>query len=308
MPLLRLIRLPNLVVVVLTQALVFYRVIRPALQRADIPTALSDWRLFELIVATCMVTAAGYIINDIFDKDIDAINDAGRHPLAQLPHDFAVWLYCCFTLGGFILSTLIALRLNELEWLWLYPVAVLLLALYSPLLKRQPLVGNLLIAAYCAGVAGIVWLAERKGLAQLNAVQPLVARELRHILAIFMLFAFGSTLLREIIKDLEDLKGDHQHGRRTLPVLLGISTTRWIGLLLGFALLGVMLWPIIRGWAAFDHRPLLYGLIALVVWLLGLLFGLLRARIPADFHRLSLQLKFFMLGGIILLLLFQASN
>lgn len=305
MSLLRLIRLPNLVVVVLTQALVFYRVIRPALRQADLPTALSDWRLFELMVATCMVSAAGYIINDLFDQDIDAVNHAGRHPLARIPRDFAVWLYCCFTLGGFILSTLIALRLDELEWLWLYPVAVLLLALYSPLLKRQPLVGNLLIAGYCAGVAGIVWMAEREGLSALAAIQPLAAREVRHILAIFLLFAFGATLLRELIKDLEDLRGDHQHGRQTLPVLLGVTVTRWIGIALGGALLAVMLWPILRGWTAFERGPLLYGLVGLMVWLLALLLGLLRAQLPADFRRLSLQLKLFMLGGIGLLLLFQ---
>ncbi len=305
MPLLRLIRLPNLLVVALTQILVFYRVIVPALQATGLRPALSDWRLLELVAATCMVTAGGYIINDIYDTKIDAVNRPARQTLVTAALPLATWLYGCLVLGGFILSELIAMRLDELEWLWLYPTATVLLALYSPFFKRLPFIGNLLIGLYCAGVAGLLWLAERHALADLAQLRPDLALDVRHILLLFMVFAFVGTLLRELIKDIEDADGDRAHGRRTLPVVLGTSRARWLAAGISLLLLGSMSWPLLYQWPVFS-APLLQGtLLLLGLWLLVLLVQLFRARVPGDFHRLSTQLKFFMLGGMALLLLFQ---
>ncbi len=305
MPLLRLIRLPNLLVVALTQVLIFYRVIKPALLQAGLQPAFSDWRFFELVLATCIVTAGGYIINDLFDQNIDRINHPQRIVLDRITAPVARWLYGCLLLGGFILSTLIAFRRNELAWLWLYPFVTMSLALYSPVLKRRPLVSNLLVAVYCAGVAGLLWLAEREALTALTTVQPETALAVRQVLIIFMIFAFGSTLLREIVKDIEDMEGDRQFGRQTLPILLGTQTSRWLTIFLGVLLLLSLTWPLLQSWSVFS-KPLLEGtLLILGMWLLLLIYQLTRARVKEDFHRLSTQLKFFMLGGLCLLLLVQ---
>lgn len=308
MPLLRLLRFSNLLVIALTQYLIYYRIVVPALQEGGIGRALTDWRFLELMLATCVVTAAGYLINDLFDLRIDRINKPERRPLFGVRPALVTWMYICLILGGFILSLLIALRLNELKWLWLYPAAVIGLGLYSPYFKRMPLLGNLLVALYCAAVPGLLWMAERHGLQELAAVQPgLYVRYVR-IMVLFMAFAFGSTLLRELIKDLQDMEGDRACGRRTLPVVAGRKATRWLGVAVGLLLGAAMLLPLLASWPGFVDDGMLRGaLLLLTLWLLVTLFQLFRLSTPRELGMLSLQLKYFMLGGICLLLLFQLS-
>lgn len=303
-PLLRLLRFSNLAAVALTQALVVYWILRPAFAATGLAAKLSDWKVVELIAATALVTASGYLINDLFDAPGDELNRPGTNMIAKLGKDLVGWLYGGMVLGGYLISLLLAFRLDELEWLWLYPLATGLLAAYSPYLKKIPLVGNVLVATYCAGVVGIVVLAERATLGQLAAADPAAYRDVVRVLLLYSILAFGATLLREIIKDLQDIPGDRVLGRRTLPVAIGVGLTKMICYLIGGGLLLSLAWPLLRGWSVFSSGalPWLFGL--LLFGLLGLLIGLYRARQAADYGRISTGLKLVLFGGVLLLLLF----
>jgi 4-hydroxybenzoate polyprenyltransferase len=124
------------------------------------------------------------------------------------------------------------------------------------------------------------------------------------IVLLFMAFAFLATLLRELVKDMEDLRGDREVGRRTIPVMWGIPASQKIGILLGIMVVVAILCPIFLGWPAFLAPPMLTCIGMLLLALVYVMIQLWRARDPKDYHRLSTVLKFFLLGGLGLLALF----
>lgn len=301
---LRVLRFPNLLVVAATQLLVFYRILLPAFEQEGIRSALSTWKLVELIIVTLLITASGYLINDVQDVNTDDINRPGTNPVAQLGKETVMWFYAVCLLSGFLVSQLLAYRLGERHLLWIFPLAAGMLSIYSVWVKRIPVLGNALVAAFCAGVPGIVLLAEREAMLQLIDVNPELGSNALRVCLLFMVFAFVATLLRELVKDLEDLRGDREVGRRTIPVMWGVSLSRKLGILLGAMVIGAILSPIFLGWPAFMAPPMLGCIIVLLVGLVFILFQLYRAREQPDYHRLSTMLKLFLLGGLGLLAFF----
>lgn len=301
---LRILRFPNLIVVAATQLLVFYRVLLPAFQQEGITNILTSWKLSEIVIVTLLITASGYLINDLQDETTDDINRPGVNPVARLGRPTVMWFYAICILAAFMISQLLAYRLDERHLLWIFPMAVGMLSIYSIGMKRIPIMGNVLVAAYCAGVPGILLLAERDGVRQLIAANPELGMNALRVSVLFMVFAFVATLLRELVKDLEDIRGDREVGRRTIPVMWGIPLSRKLGILLGLMVIGAILCPIFLGWPAFLSPPMLGCIIVLIIGLLYILFQLSRAKDSPDYHRLSTQLKFFLLGGLGLLAFF----
>ncbi len=301
---LRLVRFQNLVVVALTQLLVYYRIILPALGTEGLAGVLRPWKFFELCLVTLAITASGYVINDLRDVRIDAINHPGRNVVLQFGRQNVQWLFGAMVFVGYLFALLLALRLNERQLLFLFPLAIGTLALYSVTLKKLPFVGNLLVALYCAGVPGILVLAERKALSRLYDLNPGLAADTVRVCVLFMVFAFVATLLRELVKDLEDLRGDRQEGRRTLPVLLGVATTRRLAIVLGVMVSLSILSPVFLGWPAFLQPPMLICIALLLLAVLVITGQLIYARRQPDYHRLSTQIKLLLIGGLGLLIFF----
>jgi len=301
---LRLLRFPNLLVVAATQLLVYYRVVLPAFSQEGIASVLPTWKLAELIIVTLLITASGYLINDIQDVKTDNINRPGTNPVQRLGIETVMWFYAVCILVGFMVSQLLAYRLGEKDLLWIFPLAVGMLSIYSVGMKRIPVLGNLLVAAYCAGVPGVILLAERKGVRQLIATNPDLGANVLRVCLLFMIFAFVATLLRELVKDLEDIRGDREVGRRTIPVMWGISLSRKLGIVMGLMVIFAILCPIFFGWPAFLDPPMLTCIALLLIGLLYILFQLARAKEKPDYHRLSTQLKLFLLAGLGLLIFF----
>lgn len=300
----RVLRFPNLLVVAATQLLVYFRVLLPGFASEQIVATLTPWKLAELVIVTLLITASGYLINDLQDVRTDDINRPGSNPVARLGQRTVTWLYMVCLLAGFLISQLLAYRLGELKLLGIFPLAVGMLSIYSIGLKRIPVLGNLLVALYCAGVPGVILLAERSGVRRLFAANPDAGANALRVCLLFMVFAFVATLLRELVKDLEDLRGDREVGRRTIPVMWGVSNSRKLGVVLSFMVFFAVLSPIFLGWPAFLAPPMLACIAVLLLGLLYLIFQLLRAREVTDYKRLSLQLKFFLLGGLGLLIFF----
>ena len=300
----KLVRLQNLLVVALTQVLVYYRIILPALDTEGISGVLRPWKFFELCLVTLAITASGYLINDLRDVRIDAINHPGKNLVLKLGRTNVQWIFAAMVFVGYLFALLLALRLNERQLLFIFPLAIGILALYSATLKKLPFIGNLLVAVYCAGVPGILVLTERVALNKLVAANHALGVDTVRVCVLFMAFAFVATLLRELVKDLEDIRGDRQEGRRTLPVMLGVTTSRRLAIVLAVMVIVSILSPVFLGWPAFMQPPMLICIGLLLVAVLIILLQLARAQQQVDYHKLSLEIKVLLVGGLGLLIFF----
>ena len=303
--LLRLIRLPNLVIVALTQYLVYGVLLKPAFELYNIGLALPPRTFWLFVLDTLLITAGGNVINDIVDFRIDLQNRPDKVVLGRyIRKQTAYWIYFSTLLLGFFLAFYLALSVQNLPLVALYPAAVGMLFWYSMQLKYLPLWGNLLISVFCAGVPGVVWFAERDGFARLSALDPERAAFIAVIMIWYMLFAFGSTLYRELIKDMEDIEGDKSAGCKTVPIVWGMSAAKQFTIVVGTLLLGLMLaMPLLHG-ELFATGSFLYLIAGLLIPLSLSLYWLSNADMRYDYRRLSSLAKLIMLSGLVLLLFF----
>jgi 4-hydroxybenzoate polyprenyltransferase len=303
MALLRLIRFPNLLIVALMQGLLFARIILPPLQAQELSPALNSFHFSLLALVTVIITAGGYIINDIADFRIDMVNRPERVVVHKhIPVETAYWLYFCLNLSGFVLSLYLAFYVGNLPLVNLFPAAVLGLFFYSVYLKRVALLGNLLISAYCALAAGIVWFAERNAIGELASLQPEAAGRLNVFFLTYMGFAFLLTFYREIVKDIEDVKGDLQQNCRTIPILWGVPAAKSIAMFAGLLLLGLIAYmgSLVPG--SFSGLAGIFIFVIVALPLAVSLVLLYRAGAVEDYRQLSGLAKFIMAGGIMFLL------
>ena len=272
-------RVPNLIIIVFTQFITTYSLIRRDLNIAQI---LSDIDLVLVISSTVMVAAAGYLINDYFDIKIDYINKPERVVVGKLLKRRVVLVtYQVFNILAVLIGMYVSWRI-----VGFHVISITLLWFYSHDLKRHPLVGNIVIGLLTAASLIIVAVYyESYGL----------------IFWIYAAFAFFFTLIREIIKDAEDLKGDSAFGYKTLPVIWGYRKTRILMIsLLGVFLILVSLVSLVLKNESFELMT--YGLVAVTLVYGYLIFF---ADTKRDFTRLSLFSKVIMLVGILSMFIFR---
>ncbi len=271
--LLTLIRFPNLLIMLLTQVLVRAFLVFPDRTLGQ----LFSWRFYVLLLATLCVAAAGYIINDYYDLKIDRINKPERIVLGKgLTRRKAMMVHLYLSLLGVALGAALGWRIGLVM-----AGAALLLWGYSARFKKLPLVGNLTIALLAAAMVLVV---------PLQAGQPSKAAWA------YGVFAFLITLIREIIKDVEDEEGDATFRCRTLPIVLGLLKTKWVvyGVLVLFLLFTTMV--LLDQWQ--NTWFVTYLIIAVVLPTLLFWYQLLPADTKREFARLSWFCKAIMLTGI----------
>ena len=299
----RLIRLPNLFIVALTQSIIYFHILLPHFEQQGIKPALPLLPFLLFILTTVLITAGGYIINDILDYETDLINKGENIILhKRISVQVATWLYLTVGAGGFFVAIYLAFYIGQLDLVVLYPIAIGGLFMYSRYFKKMPLLGNLFVAVFSAGVAGIVGFAEMGSLEKLTQIAPQISWKLYAVLGVYMLFAFYTSLFRELVKDIEDIKGDSLQHHRTLPILLGIPKVKKLAMLFGISLLFLM---ITAGWIAWDiFIPVVKYVLSplLILLLIWILIRLFKADKKSDFHQVSQLTKFVMLGGILILL------
>jgi 4-hydroxybenzoate polyprenyltransferase len=300
----RLIRFQNLLIVALTQVLLYTKILLPAYQKNAISPRLDFSHFMMFVAVTLLLTACGYIINDIYDLPSDQINRPRRVLVQQqISLQVAYWLYGVFGVWGFVMALYLAFYVQMLPFINIYWLAALFLFWYTQRLKKEPLLGNVLVALMCAGVAAAVWLAEAPKINALYQASPDDANFVWNTFLWYFLFAFFSTLFREIIKDLEDEEGDRKTNARTLPILFGVKTAKTSAFVAGSALLALLVWQKI--WAPQQFQSYFYWL-ELIFVAMPMLFSFLllsKAQTPKQYRRISLMAKIIMLNGILLLFL-----
>jgi 4-hydroxybenzoate polyprenyltransferase len=321
---LRLIRWPNLVFILLTQVLFYYCVIIPLLNGSSShPAALiNGWQpshfffppvyFWVVVMASIFVAAAGYIINDYFDLNIDRINKPSRLVVEKIiARRWAIIWHWSFSITGIALSVYAGYHLNGISAALLGLLntgVVLLLILYSVSLKKQLLTGNIAIAALSAWTIAILFFCTAKAYTTTEYHYVFDKIRLLRITLIYSVFAFIATLVREVIKDMEDIEGDARNGCKTMPVVWGINPSKvyagvWIVVLAGLLTI-LLLYTLRLGW----YGGVVYVLLTLIIPLFYLLSELRKAMVVKDFHRLSTYTKMIILAGILSMVFFLVYN
>ncbi len=228
----RLGRLTNLLVIAGTQYLLRFCVLGPFVypEDPDAISAISDFSILVLI--TLLLTVAGYVINDYFDRKIDAVNRPGDQVMDRLisPHG-AIKLHMILNIIATILGFWLAWRVKSLTFGLIFPFISGMIWLYSAKYKRTLVLGNLVVSFLAAFIILIVWLFEFFWLRLHPETFVIVMPDMQWVSQIFLayaLFAFLITLISEIVRDLGDMEGDRTFGVRTLPVVAGERTARFI--------------------------------------------------------------------------------
>ncbi len=268
-----------------------------------IEITLNGFGFSLLVVATLCIAAAGNIINDIYDVEIDKINKPEKVLIGKtITEKSANNLFIILNVIGVAIGFYLANIIGRPGFSALFIAFSALLYLYASYLKGMLLVGNLLISALVAMSIIVVALFDL-----LPAVTPENQATQSTIFSIvldYALFAFSINLLREIVKDLQDINGDKKGGLNTLAIALGRKRTTTITFILGALLvMGVVFY--MYEYLYKQQVLLLYFLFAIVAPLLFFCIKAWSAETKKEYGFLSTLLKIVMFTGICSLLLFQ---
>lgn len=296
-------RIPNLTIIVLTQYLLGYGIIRPyfLMQQADMP--LSHLDFFSLVLTTLLIAAGGYIINDHFDVNTDRRNKPGKNMLDGLISvRLALRVYYIINGVAIITGFYLAWKAGSFQLGLVFPAIIGLLWFYSSRYQRMPFWGNMIISLLSATVVLLPWLFTFTVLMRDGDEFVKLMGQLAYINSYvwaYALFAFLVSLFREIIKDIQDVSGDTAMGYRTIPVIWGVNVSRGIAatlVLITMICLALAQWYL---YASGKILPFWYLLVAVQTILLYLLYLIAIKKDPEDYGFLGTTSKIIMLAGIL---------
>lgn len=303
---LKLIRIENLVIIILTQVFLHYLVYQKLFTDANIPNNIYI-KLFGLIVvSTVLIGAAGYIINDYFDVKTDLINHPDTVVVDKvIKRRWAIILHITLTTLGVFLGVFTALKTGYLRLAIFHILISIALWFYSTHFKKQLLIGNIVVSLLTASVPFLTFVFEiaylQKTIPDFRIHYLPVILSASKITLMFCLFAFITSFAREIIKDMEDYKGDKATGGKTMPISWGMHTSKIVSFFLiaiTIILLLVVVYNTIKYKNQFLNIGNIYIMIGLVFPLVILSIMTLKAHTPKQFKHASLLLKLIMLLGI----------
>jgi 4-hydroxybenzoate polyprenyltransferase len=309
---LKLIRWQNLIIVILTMVLMRYAILEPLLSKLsvsliDMPGTISAMSLklplidfILLVAATVLITAGGYVINDYFDIKTDLINRGKVLVGTSVPRRLAMMWHNILNVAGVAAGFYVSWKTGYLWMGLLFLIVSGMLYFYSASYKRQFLIGNIIVAVLTAMVPMLVVIYEGPAIYRYYSVSALQLPELNILfywVGGFAVFAFLTTLTREIIKDIEDFEGDVAYGRNTIPVVIGILTTKIVSVclvLITLALLYLVWYFFIN-----DIITLIYISVTIAVPLLFVIYQLIISQSRKQLHSASRIMKIVMLTGIL---------
>jgi len=276
---LKLTRFPNLLIIGLSQYFaVIFLVAYPEVSIEK----LYDFNLFLLSSSTILIAAAGYIINDYYDVKIDYVNKPDKVVVGKLVKRRIVLVsHALLNIVGIAIGFYLSMYVGLINL-----VAGFLLWFYSNRLKRMPFIGNLVIAA----LAGLSIF-----------VVSVYYQQNFNLLLNYAVFAFSINLVREVIKDMEDLRGDMRFGSKTLPIIWGLRKTKYFL----YGLIALFVYILFYLSHQLQNQILNLFFVLLIVPILYLIYLLYRADSQKRFHQLSTFCKLLMLAGISSMIFFS---
>jgi 4-hydroxybenzoate polyprenyltransferase len=289
---LKIVRPVNLLFIVLVQCLIKFVLF----SAFDPETALNTFQFLLLPLATISIAAAGYVINDIFDVEIDRINRpervlVGTKISERSAYNFYILLNILGVGSGFILANL----LGKPGLAAIFIIISALLYIYATQLKAMLLFGNLLVSLLVAMSLLVVIIFD---------VYPVISGSLSdsqgrvsEIVLHYAVFAFVISFIREIVKDLEDINGDKNGGVNSLAISMGrLRTTQLVFSLAAITIVGLVVY--LYNYLYDKQIQVLYFLLLIVAPLLYFCIKCWGAERKQEYHKLSLLLKIVMFTGM----------
>ncbi|WP_372792436.1 geranylgeranylglycerol-phosphate geranylgeranyltransferase [Lutibacter sp.] len=295
----KLIRWKNLLLILYVQLLLKFLVFNSF----NIVTNLSLAQFVILLISILLITAAGYVINDILDIKTDLINKPRKVIVTKnFSIEKAQWLYLVLNATGIILGIGLALNIERPSYSFIFIGASLLLYYYSKKFKSKPLIGNLIVSFLTAFSIYILYLFDIN-----KTIQTTNQQLITNVLIVLSIFAFLLNFIREIVKDIEDVNGDYSLKINTLPILIGKKRTSKIASILCLLPLSLSVYIVIR-FASIYKFTSLYLVVFTIIPLLYIALKLVAAKSIKDYKKLSTILKISMFLGINALIIFSLNT
>ncbi len=303
----KLIRPINLIIIVATMYL--FRVCLVAAtpyKTFYITHVMSDVQFLLLVAATVFIAAGGYVVNDIFDVDIDSVNRPHKVLIGyHISETNAYNFYKILCVLGIVCTLALGFTTHNFRLSTLPIIIMVILNFYAHTFKKQLFVGNFMIALCTSFTILLIALFESSS-SEGSKNDWYVRSGIAIAAIIYSSFAFLTTFLREIVKDAEDQKGDEQGGARTIPIVYGEKGTKIASLIISIILL-LILGSFTLFFPNINLKIVsIFIALGLILPLLAIIFFIFKAKTAANYHFVSNLIKVFMCIGIATMLYFRS--
>nr|WP_133606543.1 geranylgeranylglycerol-phosphate geranylgeranyltransferase [Flavobacterium cheniae] len=290
---LKLIRFQNLLMLAFMQLVFRYLF----LKQSYVDLALTDFNYILLIFATVCIAAGGYVINNIMDQDTDEIaKPQNRVVGVSISETVAYNWYIGLTIVGVGIGFYLSNVIYKPTFASMFILVATLLYMYATSFKQIPVLGNVVVALMLSTSIIIIGLFDI--LPAIDVDNRFRMKEAFDILMHYAIFAFIINLIREIVKDLEDIDGDYQSGINTLPIAIGVQKTKIIVGVLTVLSIGILAYYVNSNLFELDY-VVYYAMVLIVGPLIYFGVKLINAANKKEFHHLSLVLKIILFFGIL---------
>ena len=315
----KIIRWKNLVIISLSQIFIKFFFIDFFIQKDQ----LLNENFVILLIVTILIAASGYIVNDIYDYNLDQINKPEKVVLGKfLKSRDAIIIYMMFNCLAIVLSIFLCMKIEQEIYILVFLLIIYCLWLYSKKLKKYKTIGNILVAFFISLSILNVPLFSYKNILSDDRFFVFL------IISIFSVLAFLINLKREIIKDIEDIEGDKIHKVKSLPIIFGTKKSKLvtiiIGIILMFAISSLITFQILilksdllldvggnqfsnpQIWGA-NYISIIYMFIILIMFFYVELL-ILNATTKTNFTKASKLLKYLMLLSLLSIPIFSLTH
>jgi 4-hydroxybenzoate polyprenyltransferase len=284
------------------QLLIKYALFEPFLNTTALTTTLNDFGFGLLMLSTLCIAAAGNIINDIYDVETDVINRPSKVIVGTvLSEKTAYTLFIIFNVIGVLLGFYLSHLVGRSGFFAIFVSISALLYVYASYLKQTLLLGNIVVSVMVALSILIVGIFEL--IPVITTQNQATQLTFFKILLDYALFAFLINLVREIIKDLEDVDGDYKASMNTLPIVIGRERASKVAFVLTLVPLFGSIYYVAT--YLFTYEIFIgYFLVAIIAPLIYIAIRTFSAKSKKHYHHISNMLKLVMLLGMLSLLLY----
>lgn len=267
------------------------------LAQSYVDLALTDFNYILLVIATVCIAAGGYVINNIMDQDTDEIaKPQNRVVGVSISETVAYNWYIGLTIVGVGIGFYLSNVIYKPTFASMIILVATLQYMYATSFKQIPVLGNVVVALMLSTSIIIIGLFDI--LPAIDVDNRFRMKEAFDILMHYAIFAFIINLIREIVKDMEDMDGDYQSGINSLPIAIGVQKTKIIVGVLTVISIGILAYYINSNLFELDY-VVYYTMILIVGPLIYFGVKLLNATTKKEFHHLSLVLKIILFFGIL---------
>lgn len=267
------------------------------LEQSYVDLALTDFNYILLVISTVCIAAGGYVINNIMDQDTDEIAKPQNRVVGiSISETVAYNWYIGLTIVGVGIGFYLSNVIYKPTFASMFILVATLLYMYATSFKQIPVLGNVVVALMLSTSIIIIGLFDI--LPAIDIDNRFRMKEAFDILMHYAIFALIINLIREIVKDMEDMDGDYQSGINTLPIAIGVQKTKIIVGVLTVISIGILAYYVNSNLFELDY-VVYYAMIVIVGPLIYFGVKLLNAATKKEFHHLSLVLKIILFFGIL---------